>query len=716
MSNLDYREAILQRISARDYAPANAKQMGAALGVTEKQNAAFGRLLKEMEENGEIIFTKKEKIMQPSACGYVVGQYSSSDRGFGFVIPDEDLGGDVFIPARFTLGAMHGDRVMAKITEKQHSDDRRMEGELVRVLKRNTSTIIGRFENSRTHGFVVPDNKKYCNDIYVPGKDRANAKEGDKVVVQIDRYGEGRRSPEGHIIAVLGNNNTKAANYSGILYDHGIVGKFPAEVMKQAREIPQQVPEKDMEGRMDLREEIIFTIDGADSKDFDDAISIRKLENGNYWLGVHIADVSHYVTEGSPLDQEAFRRGTSVYFVDQVVPMLPVELSNGICSLNPKVDRLAFSCFMEIDHQGQTLRSEIGKSVIRSCERLVYGDVSKVLARADGELEEKYRYLVPTFDLMKELSDILFAMRERRGSINFDFPEAKIIVDEQGEPVDVVLRERGESDKIIEEFMLAANECVAKFIYDHKKPCVYRVHEKPNVEKTEGFLKVARQLGIPVQTDQGELTPAALQKVLKQIQGTKEERMLSTSMLRSLMKAQYFQENLGHFGLAATYYCHFTSPIRRYPDLAVHRILNEILKGGMTEKREKQLQEFAVEASAKSSAMELNAVDAERDIEDLYKAIFMSKFVGESFEGVISSVTRFGLFVELPNTIEGLVRVEDLEDDYYEYLEEQLCLVGTRTGKRYHIGDEVRVKLTRSDLVSREIDFVLDDGQQEETD
>lgn len=708
-----YEHSILDLLGSRGYTPLTDKQLAQKLRVQPEHMKDFQKLIQKMEEDGSILFTKKGKIMLPREAGFVAGKYSSTDRGFGFVIPDEDLGGDIFIPARFYAGAMHGDQVLAKITERKTGDGRRMEGEIVRVLKRNTTTLIGRFERSRTHGFVVPDNRRYCDDIYISSKCMGDAQEGDKVVVELSRYSDGRRNPEGKVVAILGNALSKDANYMGILYDHNIREAFPDDVMEQVRSIPQNVREEDIEGRMDLRKETIFTIDGADAKDFDDAISICKDEQGRYHLGVHIADVSYYVTEGSPLDREAFRRGTSVYFVDKVVPMLPVELSNGICSLNPRVDRLAFSCIMTIDGKGRVLDYQLGRSVIRSCERLIYSDVTKVIERTDAMLMKRYEHLVGKFDLMKELADILYAMRERRGAINFDFPEAKILVDEKGDPTDVILRERGVADHIIEEFMLAANECVAQHVCMLEKPCIYRIHEKPSEEKTQNFLKMARVLGIRVKTVQGELTPMVLQRVLGQMEGRKEERMVSTSMLRSMMKAQYYQENLGHFGLAAKYYCHFTSPIRRYPDLGVHRILAEILQGEMTENRERQLKAFSIEASEQSSEMELNAVDAERDIEDLYKCIYMSKYVGSVFEGVISSVTRFGIFVELPNTIEGLVKMDELDDDYYEYVEEKLCLIGTRTGRKYCIGDPIRVKLARSDMITREIDFALADNEEE---
>lgn len=714
MNQTQTQQDILTLVSAEGYTPLTLPQLSKQLGLPSSDFDALQQLICQMEEEGLILRTKKEKIMRPQDCGFVTGLYSSTDRGFGFVIPDEDLGGDIFIPARYYLGAMHGDKVMARITEKNQTDGRRMEGEIVKVLKHNTKTLVGRFEKNKTHGFVVPDNKKFCNDVYIPRPLMGKAKDNDKVVVELDRYGDGRRNAEGKIIAILGNALTRNANYMGILYEHNIQPDFPRDVMEQVKNIPQNVLEEEMDGRMDLRQEVIFTIDGADSKDFDDAISISKLENGNYALGVHIADVSHYVTEGSPLDREAFRRGTSVYFVDQVVPMLPVELSNGICSLNPNVERLAFSALMEIDKTGTVVDYKLGKSVIKSCARLVYGDVTKVVeGTADPELEQRYAHLKEKFMLMKELRDILYNMRLRRGSINFDFPEAKVLVDEKGDPTDVVLRERGIADEMIEEFMLAANECVAQHIFWQQKPCIYRIHEVPSEEKTQNFLKVAALLGYHVHTKDGELTPMELQKVLKQIEGTKEERMLSTTMLRSLMKAQYSPQNLGHFGLAAKFYCHFTSPIRRYPDLGVHRILQEVLEGGMSQKREQALRDFAIEAAEQSSQTELNAIDAERDIEDLYKAIYMSRFVGETFHGVISSVTRFGIFVELPNTIEGLVRLDDLDDDYYEYQEDSLCLLGEHTHKKYSIGDPITVKLARSDLVSREIDFVPADSESE---
>lgn len=702
----DYKEMILEYVSRTGYNPVDPDKLYDQLKAEDQ--GEFTLALEELEGTGALVISKKGKVITSQSIGLIFGQYSSSERGFGFLVPvNAQSFGDLFIPARFHMGAMHGDYVLARVNNVEKGGQR-ADGEVVKITKRNTQTITGVLEKSKNHGFVIPDNKKYCNDIFVGIRDLGGARDKDKVAVEIVKYPDGRRNAEGKVIRIFGSAKTREANYQSILFGRNIQMEFPPDTQAQAEAIPLEVSDMDTAERLDLRDDIIFTIDGPDAKDFDDAISISKKDNGNFYLGVHIADVSHYVRQGTPLDREAFNRGTSIYFVDQVVPMLPVELSNGICSLNPKVDRLTFSVFMEYTPAGERANYTIKKSVIKSCERLIYSDVSAVIeGTAAPELMQKYEYIIPRFQLMAELSAILRKVRYNRGAIDFDLPEAKIIVDKKGEPVDIVKRERGVSDKIIEDFMLAANETVAEYASLQEKPLVYRVHETPDPEKAESFLRLARLLGVDIKLEKGGISPKFMQGIMEQIEEKPYKRTLATMMLRSMQKARYLEKNLGHFGLAAEYYAHFTSPIRRYPDLAIHRILTDMIIGRVEGTQEKKYAIFSAEASKQSSDTELNALYAERDIDDLYKAIYMKKHVGEEFPGVISSVTSFGIFVELENTIEGLVGLDDLDDDVYIYDEERICLKGERTGKTHQLGDSVTIRVTAADPESRRIDFSL---------
>ena len=702
----DYKEAIVEHIQKENYKPAMPQELYVQLGGKEQQ--AFFDAIMELEEIGALVITKKGKVASPESQGLIFGTYSSSERGYGFLVPTKEQPfGDLFIPARFHMGAMHGDYVLARVSNVEKGGQR-ADGEIVKITKRNTTSLTGTLEKGKNHGFVVPDNKKYSSDIFVGKKDLVGAKDKDKVAVEIVKYPDGRRNAEGKIVCVFGSAKSRGANYASILFDRGVRTEFPTEVLEEARKINQQVSEADIKGRRDLRDEIIFTIDGADAKDFDDAISIEKIANGNFLLGVHIADVSSYVKAGSALDKEAYERGTSIYFVDQVVPMLPVELSNGICSLNPQVDRLAFSVFMEFNGAGERQNMKIEKTVIRSCERLIYGDVSAIIEeRADEKCMQKYAYLKEKFSLMAQLATILRGMRYGRGAIDFDLPEAKIIVDKKGDPVDIVRRERGISDKIIEDFMLAANEAVAQYACEKKVPFVYRTHENPDSDKVQAFLRLVQLFGVDTSWRGEEITPKFMQGIVEKIKDKPCEKTLSTMMLRSLQKAKYFEENLGHFGLAAEFYAHFTSPIRRYPDLAIHRILSDMIDNQDTKKMKKKYENFARNAAQQSSDTELNALFAERDIDDLYTALYMKKHVGEQWKGTVSSITSFGMFVELENMVEGLVSLDDLSDDYYSCDEDRMCLKGDRTGKKYCLGDAVTVIVAAADPESRRIDFSI---------
>ncbi|MBZ4646589.1 MAG: RNAse [Clostridia bacterium] len=711
------KEKILAFMREDAYKPLLIEELITVLDVPREEIGHFLSIIDELEADGRIIKTKKNRYGIPERMGLVTGRFQGNERGFGFVVPDDETIADVFIPLENANGAMHNDRVIARFT-RAIIEGKRAEGEIIRILKRANETIVGTFESSKYFGFVVPDDRKISQDVFVPKDEFNGAKTGQKVVVKITRWPEARRNPEGKVVEVLGHKDDPGTDIVSIIKQFNLSEEFPEDVIKQAERISDTVPENEIQKRHDLRHLKIVTIDGEDAKDLDDAVSVERLENGNYRLGVHIADVSHYVTENSPLDKEAFKRATSVYLVDRVIPMLPKKLSNGICSLNPQVDRLTLSVFMEIDKTGKVVDYEIFDSVIKTRERMTYTNVTRILEEEDPELIERYKDLIDDFKLMKELALILRQKRIDRGSIDFDFPEAKIILDEKGKPVEVKKYEITISNKIIEEFMLICNETVAEHMFWANTPFVYRIHEEPDPEKIENFNKLIYNLGYHLKGI-AKIHPKSLQQLLNKIKGKKEERIISTVMLRSLMKAKYSHENLGHFGLAAKYYCHFTSPIRRYPDLVIHRIIKENLSRGITPAREEYLKTFVQQAAKQSSDQEIAAQEAERETEDLKKAEYMQDKVGEVFEGVISSVTSFGMFVELENTIEGLVRVSSMEDDYYIYDDKHYSLIGENKKKIYKIGDEVKVKLVKADLATRQIDFVLveeieNDGQLED--
>jgi len=584
----------------------------------------------------------------------------------------------------------------------------RSEGEIIRILKRANEKVVGTFENCKKYGFVVPDDQRIYQDIFVSREDFGGAKNGYKVVVEITQWPEGRRNPEGRVIEILGHKNDVGTDILSIIRGHNLPEEFPQEVEAQANKIPDEISEDIIKNRRDLRDRVIVTIDGEDAKDLDDAISLEVLPNGNYLLGVHIADVSQYVFENSYLDKEALKRGTSVYLLDRVIPMLPKKLSNGVCSLNPKVDRLTLSCDMEIDNKGNVVKYDIFESVIKTKERMTYEAVNKILEEDDEELKERYKDLVELFKNMEKLMNILRKKRMLRGSIDFDFKETKIILDEKGKPVEIKTYRRGTSEKIIEEFMIVCNETVAEHMYWKELPFVYRVHEDPDPEKIMALNELVHNFGYSIKgTD--EIHPKALQQLLEKITGKREERLISTLTLRSLQKARYDGASLGHFGLASKYYCHFTSPIRRYPDLMIHRIIKEDIHGKLNEKRIKELNEIIPKIAEQSSIRERAAEEAEREVEDLKKAEYMAERIGEEYEGIISSVTSFGFFVELENTVEGLVHVSHMEDDFYIFDEVNHALIGERKRKLYRIGDTVRVRVLSVDVANRSIDFVLAD-------
>lgn len=708
---MDRKERIVSFMTEDAYRPLRFDELLAVLDVPGEDRELFRDTLNELEAEGRIYKTNKERYGLPDRMNLVVGRLQGNERGYGFLIPDDELIKDVFMPADGLAGAMHNDRIIARVS-KRGMGDKRAEGEVVKILVRANKTIVGTFESSNYFGFVVPDDRKVPGDIFIPKDEINGAKPGFKVVAEIVKWPDKRRSAEGRIVEVIGDKDKPGTDILSIIKAYDLHEDFPADVLGQLDNIPDTVSEKMFKGRRDLRSLSMVTIDGEDAKDLDDAVSVEVLSDGMYRLGVHIADVSNYVTGGSALDREAAKRGTSVYLVDRVIPMLPRKLSNGICSLNPQVDRLAFTVMMDIDSSGRLHNHEIFESVINIDERMTYTNVYKILVEKDEELIKRYDPLLDQFKTMEELALVLRKKRMSRGAIDFDFDEAKIILDEQGRPTHVKRYETTIANRIIEEFMLVCNETVAEHFNWAGTPFVYRVHEDPDPEKIMTFAEFSSNLGYPLKGI-NKVHPRALQEVLEKVKGTKEEAVVSTVMLRSLAKARYSHQNLGHFGLAARFYCHFTSPIRRYPDLIIHRIMKEFLKGSMNATREEELNEKLPEIARLCSERERAADEAERETEDLKKVEYMKEHEGEVFDGIISNVTSFGMFIELDNTIEGLVKMSNMEDDYYIYDDRHFCLIGERTKKRYQIGDAIRVKLTRADIPTRQIDFVIEEPEGE---
>lgn len=664
--------------------------------------------LNGLEESGQIVRTRANRYGIPERLNLIRGKLQGNAKGFGFVIPSEPAYPDIFIHPNDMKGAMDGDTVIARINKKPNGE-RRMEGEIVRIIERGHKQVVGTFQASRHFGFVIPDNKRLTADVFIPEEHMNGAVNGQKVVAKITDYPDGRKSAAGEVIEILGHKNDPGVDILSIIRKYALPEAFPDDVMAEADEIPAHVLPEELEGRRDLRDRRIVTIDGADAKDLDDAVSVMSLENGNTRLGVHIADVSHYVREGSALDEEAFERGCSVYLVDRVIPMLPPRLSNGICSLNPLEDRLTLTCEMDIDPHGHIVRYDLFPSVIRTKERMTYDDVRAILTDRDAELTERYAELVPDLQLMAQSAQRLRQKRMERGAIDFEFPEAHIIVDERGRPTHIEEQARTISEQIIEEFMLAANETVAEHFSSAKMPFLYRIHEHPDSEKLLSFFAFITHFGYAVRGQADDLHPRALQRLLEEVKGEPEESVISRVMLRSMKQARYDAQNEGHYGLAAPHYTHFTAPIRRYPDLVVHRIIREWVASGNTlsKKRRAHWKGALPQVAEHASERERIAIDAERETDDLKKAEYMLDKIGETFTGVISSVTSFGLFVELENTVEGLVHVSYMVDDYYHYHSDQLMLVGERTGKQYRIGDEVKVRVTAVDPEERSVDFEL---------
>lgn len=640
----------------------------------------------------------------------LTGKFCANEKGFGFIAFEEEGKEDVFVPSKSVNGALDGDTVQFLIY-KQKQGTKKAEAKIVKIVKRERETIVGTFQKSRNFGFVVPDDKSFATDIFISKKKCKEAKNNDKVVVYIEKYPTKGKNAEGEIMEILGNINQAGVDLLSVVKEFGLNNEFPKEVMQYVKNIPQKIDEKDIKNRRDFRNDNIFTIDGEDAKDLDDAIHVEKLENGNYKLDVHIADVSNYVKEDSVLDKEAILRGTSVYMFDRVIPMLPFELSNGICSLNAGENRFALSCLMEIDEKGRVVSSDVCKSVIKVTERMSYTDVNKIINNQDEKVLERYRPYISDFKLMEELAKILKNRRVTNGYLNLEIPESKLVLDENGKCIDVHKYETTFANEIIEQFMLTANETIAEKFYWLEAPFIYRVHEEPDFDKIQETNKFLFNIGYKIKANRDNIKPKAFSEVLEKIKGTEYEKVISTLILRTLKVARYESENKGHFGIASQYYCHFTSPIRRYPDLFIHRVISEYIKDGYNVPEEK-LQDLTAKSNKyaeSSSDCEKTATKAEREAEDIKKAEFMESKIGEEFEGIVSSVTSFGMFVELENTVEGLIRFENMGGEYFIYDETQKKLVGENSKKVYRIGDKVHIRVIEANKELRKVAFELVD-------
>ena len=715
----------------KSYVPMKAKELAMLLGIPKSQRDELTQVLDYLVSEGRIGISKKGKYGKPEVFS-VNGIFCGHPKGFGFVTV-EGMEQDVFIPEDRTGAALHGDRVQIVVESQDRGGGRRAEGSVLKMLEHANKEVVGYYQKSKGFGFVIPDNQKISKDIFIPQGCDMGAVTGHKVVARIKEFGDANHKPEGVVTEILGHVNDPGTDILSIVRAYGLPEEFPPEVMDEVEGCPDEVAVPgmtrdeetwdgpygigdltspadwtgDLAGRLDLRGLRTVTIDGEDAKDLDDAVTLCRNGQGGYILGVHIADVSHYVKEGRPLDKEALKRGTSVYLVDRVIPMLPHKLSNGICSLNAGTDRLALSCIMELDDQGNVLDHKIAETVIHVDRRMTYTAVNAIVTDGDEAVMAEYEGFVPMFMLMKEVSDILREKRKKRGAIDFDFPESKIILDAQGKPLEIKPYERNAATKIIEDFMLAANETVAEDYFWQSLPFLYRTHDNPDPEKMKQLGTFIHNFGYFIRLQQGEIHPKELQKLLDKIEGTPEEVLLSRLTLRSMKQAKYTTLCSGHFGLAARYYTHFTSPIRRYPDLQIHRIIKESLKGGLGDKRAGHYEAILPGVAMQTSALERRAEEAERETDKLKKCEYMSRFIGQEFDGVVSGVTNWGLYVELPNTVEGLVRISELRDDYYIFDEQHYELVGEMTRKTFKLGQPIRVQVASTDRLLRTVDFIL---------
>ena len=699
------REVILDYMRQETYRPLSYSELKDVINVENSEDEiSFSKVLGRLEKEGEIVKTRKNRYGLPEMMTLIKGAIRLNQRGYGILVPDEVGLSEVFVYGRSLNGAMHNDRVMVRIYQNNAHGEQRPEGKVIRIISRANKELVGTIKRGNHLFQVIPDDSRQIYQVYVKPVKKFRIKNGDKVLVKITSFPDKDRAPEGKIVEILGNKDDPGMDVKVIIRKHGLKSVFPEAVVEEAKTIAKPITQEEISRRRDLRKVKMVTIDGEDAKDLDDAVSIKKTDQG-YQLGVHIADVSHYVKENSKLDKEAFARGTSVYLIDQVLPMLPKELSNNICSLNADEDRLAISCIMEIDKDGNVTEYDICKSVINVNYRMTYTAVNKILTENDPEMKERYKELVEDFYLMQELAGILKEKRKLRGALDFDFPESKVIVDETGYPVEIKRLERGVGEMIIEDFMIKANEVVAEHLFWQEAPILYRVHEKPEEDSFNNLNKVLGVFGYKIR--ENKLEPRVFQRILIDIKGKPEEQMISLIMLRSMKHARYAPQALGHFGLASRYYCHFTSPIRRYPDLIVHRVLSAILAGSLKGKRRNNLVKKMGLYGENSTIQEMKAEEAERELVDIKKAQYMQQFVGDEFTGRISSVTSFGFFVELENTVEGLVHISSIADDYYDFNEKNYTLKGNHTGRKFAIGDEIRVQLVKVDVENARIDFEL---------
>ncbi|NLW45473.1 MAG: ribonuclease R [Syntrophomonadaceae bacterium] len=697
------RESILNYMKQDSYRPLTYQELLSALEVEDESE--FAALLGRMEKDGDIVVTRKHKYGVPEMMNLVRGSLQVNAKGFAFLLPDDPSQPEVFIYERDLNGAMHRDRVMVRINRRQYHAGQKPEGEVIRAIKRANHEVVGTYRKRKNISQVIPDDPRLLYPINARRSTKIKVADGQKVVVRITSWPERDKLAEGKIIEVLGSKGDPRVDIRCVVKKYGLAEDFPKKVEKEAMAIPSSVQDHEIAGRRDLRDLKTVTIDGDDAKDLDDAVSITRLDDG-YRLGVHIADVSHYVREGTAIDKEAYRRGTSVYLVDRVLPMLPVQLSNGICSLNAGEDRLAMSVIMDIDSEGNIIDYEICKAVIRVDERMTYNHVNRILKEQEPELMERYREYVDMFTTMHELAAILRRRRFERGALDFEFPETKVVVDEQGFPVAIEKRVQDVAESIIEEFMICANEVVARHCHEMQLPVLYRVHEKPDGEDLQNLLRILSLFNHRI--NDKEITPQVLQQVLNDVKGKPEQRIVSTMILRSLKHARYSPVPLGHYGLASPYYLHFTAPIRRYPDLLVHRVLTHLLeKGSLSKKKKAEWESLMPLAGEQCTLCEMQAEEAERESVDIKAAQYMKQFLGEVFQAVISSITAFGFFVELENTVEGLVHISTLVDDYYVFDEQQMILMGKHTRKVYRIGDEVEVVLVKVNVDEAKIDFEL---------
>ena len=699
-------QKILEFMQEDDYVPMRAKEIAMLMRVPKNEYNEFLELIGKLEMELKIQKNRKNRY-KVSEKVYYDGIYKKNQKGFGFV-KIEEREEEVYISKENSLNALNGDRVLIEIIEEKNKV-KKAEGKIVRILKREKGTVVGVFQNNKTFGFVVPDDKNFGSDIYISKKNFGKAKDNHKVLVKITKYPQKDKNAEGKVIEVLGNINDAGVDMLSLIKEHSLPAKFPEQVIEEAKKCGNKIDEKNISSRIDLRDKIIFTIDGEDAKDLDDAVRVQKLENGNYKLDVHIADVSYYVREKSLLDQEALLRGTSIYMLGKVIPMLPKELSNGICSLNEGEDRFTLSCTMEIDKKGKVISNEIYKAVIKVTKRMNYTDVQSILDGSNDKILEKYKPYIQEFKNMEELAIILKNRRIENGYLNLDIPESKIDLDIDGKVTNISKYERTFAHEIIEQFMLTANETIAEKFFWLDAPFIYRVHEKPDLEKIQELNKFLFNLGLKIKANKDNIYPKEFAKILTEVQGKPEEKVVSNLLLRTLKVARYEAENKGHFGISSKYYCHFTSPIRRYPDLFIHRVISKYLEENydLNQKTVEEYKKIAEDRAKQSSEREKVATLVEREAEDMKKAEYMESKIGEEYEGVVSSITQFGMFVELENTVEGLIRFENLGEEYYIYDEERKMLIGEKTNKTYKIGDKVKIKVIGSSKLLRRIDFEL---------